>query len=159
MSGGDVFGLVIAIALKIYLGYAAGVGKTYRMLEEAQALRAKGVDIVIGYFEPHGRQETIDKTEGLEAVAQQPPDVVITDIIMPKVHGVELIKTLRERYPRIRIIAISGGGSFGPLAYKPEAISTHAYLAAAREAGAQEVLTKPFDLTDLIAAVRRLLPN
>ena len=98
-------------------------------------------------------------TEGLEAVAQQPPDVVITDIIMPKVHGVELIKTLRERYPRIRIIAISGGGSFGPLAYKPEAISTHAYLAAAREAGAQEVLTKPFDLTDLIAAVRRLLPN
>jgi CheY-like chemotaxis protein len=78
---------------------------------------------------------------------------------MPKVHGVELIKTLRERYPRIRIIAISGGGSFGPLGYKPEAISTHAYLAAAREAGAQEILTKPFDLTDLIAAVRRLLPN
>jgi CheY-like chemotaxis protein len=98
-------------------------------------------------------------TEGLDAVARQPPDIVITDIIMPKVHGVELIKTLRERYPRIRIIAISGGGSFGPLGYKPEAISTHAYLAAAREAGAQEILTKPFDLTDLIAAVRRLLPN
>ena len=98
-------------------------------------------------------------TEGLQAVAQEPPDVVITDIIMPKVHGVELIKTLRERYPRIRIIAISGGGSFGPLAYKPEAISTHSYLAAAREAGAQEILTKPFDLTDLIAAVRRVLPN
>lgn len=98
-------------------------------------------------------------TEGLNEVARQPPDIVITDIIMPKVHGVELIKTLRERYPRIRIIAISGGGSFGPLGYKPEAISTHAYLAAAREAGAQEILTKPFDLTDLIAAVRRLLPN
>ena len=97
--------------------------------------------------------------EGLDAVGRQPPDIVVTDIIMPKVHGVELIKTLRERYPRIRIIAISGGGSFGPLGYKPEAISTHAYLAAAREAGAEEVLTKPFDLTDLIAAVRRLLPN
>lgn len=97
--------------------------------------------------------------DGLEAVAAQPPDVVITDVIMPKVHGVELIKTLRERYPRIRVIAISGGGSFGPLAYKPEAISTHAYLAAAREAGAQEVLSKPFDLTDLLGAIRRLLPN
>lgn len=95
----------------------------------------------------------------LEAVAAHAPDVVVTDVIMPKVHGVELIKTLRERYPRIRVIAISGGGSFGPLAYKPEAISTHAYLAAAREAGAQEILTKPFDLTDLLAAVRRLLPN
>jgi CheY-like chemotaxis protein len=96
---------------------------------------------------------------GLEAVAGQPPDVVITDVIMPKVHGVELIKILRERYPRIRVIAISGGGSFGPVAYKPDAISTHAYLAAAREAGAQEVLTKPFDLTDLLAAIRRQLPN
>lgn len=96
---------------------------------------------------------------GLEAVAAHAPDVVVTDVIMPKVHGVELIKILRERYPRIRVIAISGGGSFGPLAYKPEAISTHAYLAAAREAGAQEILTKPFDLTDLLAAVRRLLPN
>ena len=98
-------------------------------------------------------------SDGLEAVAARPPDVVITDIIMPKVHGVELIKILRERHPRIRVIAISGGGSFGPLGYKPETISTHAYLAAAREAGAEEILTKPFDLTDLIAAVRRLLPN
>jgi CheY-like chemotaxis protein len=96
---------------------------------------------------------------GLEAVTQQVPDVVITDVIMPRVHGVELIKILRERYPRIRVIAISGGGSFGPLAYKPDAISTHAYLAAAREAGAQEVLTKPFDLTDLLGAIRRVLPN
>uniref|UniRef100_Q02CX3 Osmosensitive K+ channel His kinase sensor n=1 Tax=Solibacter usitatus (strain Ellin6076) TaxID=234267 RepID=Q02CX3_SOLUE len=57
--------------LKIYLGYAAGVGKTYRMLEEAQALRAKDIDVVIGYFEPHGRQETIDKTEGLETVPRR----------------------------------------------------------------------------------------
>jgi len=98
-------------------------------------------------------------TAGLNVVAQQAPDVVITDIIMPKVHGVELIKILRERFPRIRVIAISGGGSFGPQGYKPDAISTHAYLAAAREAGAAEILTKPFDLTDLIGAIRRLLPN
>jgi two-component system sensor histidine kinase KdpD len=57
--------------LKIYLGYAAGVGKTYRMLEEAQALRAKGTDVVVGYFEPHGRQETIAKTDGLETVPRR----------------------------------------------------------------------------------------
>src|SRR5450755_301904 len=57
--------------LKIYLGYAAGVGKTYRMLEEAQALRQKGVDLVIAYFEPHGRKETIAKTEGLEVVPRR----------------------------------------------------------------------------------------
>jgi two-component system sensor histidine kinase KdpD len=57
--------------LKIYLGYAAGVGKTYRMLDEAQELREKGVDIVIAYFEPHGRKETIAKTEGLEEVPRR----------------------------------------------------------------------------------------
>jgi two-component system sensor histidine kinase KdpD len=57
--------------LKIYLGYAAGVGKTYRILQEAQALRQKGVDIVIGYFESHGRQETIVQTEGLEAIPRR----------------------------------------------------------------------------------------
>jgi two-component system sensor histidine kinase KdpD len=57
--------------LKAYLGYAAGVGKTYRMLDEAQSLRAKGVDVVIAYFEPHGRQETIAKTEGLESLPRR----------------------------------------------------------------------------------------
>ncbi|HZQ52707.1 MAG TPA: histidine kinase [Bryobacteraceae bacterium] len=57
--------------LKIFLGYAAGVGKTYQMLEEAQLLRAKGVDVVIGYFEPHGRKDTIAKTEGLEMIPRK----------------------------------------------------------------------------------------
>jgi two-component system, OmpR family, sensor histidine kinase KdpD len=57
--------------LKVYLGYAAGVGKTYRMLDEAQQLKQDGIDIVIGYFEPHGRQETIAKTEGLEMVPRR----------------------------------------------------------------------------------------
>src|ERR1700675_1502332 len=57
--------------LKIFMGYAAGVGKTYKMLEEAQDLKASGVDVVIGYFEPHGRKETIAKTEGLEIVARK----------------------------------------------------------------------------------------
>src|SRR4051794_11212256 len=57
--------------LKIIMGYAAGVGKTYKMLDEAQALKAEGVDIVIGYFEPHGRKDTIAKTEGLETIPRK----------------------------------------------------------------------------------------
>jgi CheY-like chemotaxis protein len=97
--------------------------------------------------------------QGLAAIEQQNFDVVVTDIIMPKVNGLELIRRLRTGHPRIRIIAISGGGSFGPLSLKPEAISTHAFIAAARDAGAEEVLTKPFDMDDLLAAVRRHLPN
>src|SRR5437870_12548187 len=57
--------------LKLFLSYAAGAGKTYRMLEEAQQLQEKGVDIVVGYFEPHGRKDTIDKTEGLEIIPRR----------------------------------------------------------------------------------------
>jgi two-component system sensor histidine kinase KdpD len=57
--------------LKIFMGYAAGVGKTYKMLEEAQELKSAGVDIVIGYFEPHGRQDTIAKSEGLETIPRR----------------------------------------------------------------------------------------
>ena len=57
--------------LKVFLSYAAGAGKTYRMLEEAQELKAKGVDIVVGYFEPHGRKDTIEKIQGLEIIPRR----------------------------------------------------------------------------------------
>ncbi|MFN0169456.1 MAG: histidine kinase [Bryobacteraceae bacterium] len=57
--------------LKIFLGYAAGVGKTYRMLEEAQQMVRQGRDVVVGYFESHGRQDTIAKTEGLDIIPRK----------------------------------------------------------------------------------------
>jgi two-component system sensor histidine kinase KdpD len=57
--------------LKVFLSYAAGAGKTYRMLEEALDLKKRGVDVVIGYFEPHARKDTIAKTEGLEFVPRR----------------------------------------------------------------------------------------
>ena len=60
--------------LKIFMGYAAGVGKTYKMLEEAHELQSSGVDIVVGYFEPHGRQDTIAKSEGLETIPRKTVD-------------------------------------------------------------------------------------
>jgi len=60
--------------LQIFLGYAAGVGKTYQMLEEAQKAKREGVDVVIGYFEPHGRKDTIAKTEGIEMVPRRAID-------------------------------------------------------------------------------------
>lgn len=57
--------------LQVFLGYAAGVGKTYQMLVEARALKADGVDVVVAYFEPHGRADTIALTEGLEFVPRR----------------------------------------------------------------------------------------
>ena len=55
-------------SLKIYLGYAAGVGKTYAMLQEGLRLKQQHVDVVIGYLEPHDRPETMALSEHLEAV-------------------------------------------------------------------------------------------
>ncbi|HKT83085.1 MAG TPA: histidine kinase, partial [Solirubrobacterales bacterium] len=51
---------------KIFLGMAAGVGKTYRMLQEGRAEREAGRDVAIGYLEPHKREETSAQAEGLE---------------------------------------------------------------------------------------------
>src|SRR6202795_3203778 len=57
--------------LKIYLGFAAGVGKTYEMLQEAHRLKRQGVDVVIGVVETHGRAETAALVEGLEQVPRR----------------------------------------------------------------------------------------
>jgi two-component system sensor histidine kinase KdpD len=57
--------------LKIYLGHAAGVGKTYAMLEEAHRLKKAGVDVVIGWIETHGRKETEALLEGLEIIPRK----------------------------------------------------------------------------------------
>jgi two-component system sensor histidine kinase KdpD len=60
-----------AAAAKIYIGHAAGVGKTYQMLEDAQALRKRGVDVVVGFVETHGRAETAQKLEGLPVIPRR----------------------------------------------------------------------------------------
>ncbi len=58
-------------SLKIYLGYAAGVGKTYSMLQEAQRLKSSGFDVVIGYVEPHLRPDTSKQMSDLEIVPKR----------------------------------------------------------------------------------------
>jgi CheY-like chemotaxis protein len=98
-----------------------------------------------------------DGNEAIELQREKPAQLVITDIIMPEKDGVRTIKEMRREFPAVRIIAISGGGGVEPLAYKPGAITTTAYLAAAKEVGADRVFTKPFDRKDLIQAVNGLL--
>ena len=84
--------------LKLYVGFAAGVGKTFRMLEEAQALRARGVDVVVAYVETHGRAETAAKLPGLEVIPRQRLDyrgVVIEELDLAAV---------LERRPAIAVV-------------------------------------------------------
>ena len=56
---------------KIYIGMSAGVGKTYRMLQEAQSLLKNGIDVKIGYIETHNRKETHDLLEGLPVIPRR----------------------------------------------------------------------------------------
>lgn len=91
--------------------------------------------------------------EAVELQRGEPADLIITDIIMPGKDGVDTIKEIRREFPGIRIIAISGGGGVQPTEYVPEAITTTAYLAAAKEAGADMAFTKPFERKELIQAV------
>ncbi len=57
--------------LKVYIGSAAGTGKTYRMLQEGNDLRRRGVDVVVGFVETHGRAETEAQIRDLEVVPRQ----------------------------------------------------------------------------------------
>jgi two-component system sensor histidine kinase KdpD len=57
--------------LKIFLGYAPGVGKTYAMLNEGNRRIKRGQDVVIGYMEPHDRQETIEQAGELEIIPRK----------------------------------------------------------------------------------------
>src|SRR5437660_5187025 len=57
--------------LKVYLGFAAGVGKTYLMLQEGQRLKRQGVDVVVGIVETHGRAETAAQAADLEQVPRR----------------------------------------------------------------------------------------
>jgi CheY-like chemotaxis protein len=96
---------------------------------------------------------------GLGILDTRTVDVIITDIIMPGTDGVQAIRKIRETHPHVKILAISGGGNFGIEDYKPDAITTTAYLQAATEAGADAFLTKPFQRQGLTDAVSNLLTD
>jgi two-component system, OmpR family, sensor histidine kinase KdpD len=87
--------------LRVYLGMAPGVGKTFRMLEEGHRRLARGTDLVVGYVEPHGRPRTVELLEGLEVVPRRRIEyrgVVVeemdTDALLARMPTVALIDEL-----------------------------------------------------------------
>jgi two-component system sensor histidine kinase KdpD len=84
---------------KIFLGMAAGVGKTYRMLQEGHAEAVAGRDVVIGYLEPHERPETSEQARGLEVVPRREVEVrggaTVAEMDLP---------ALLERAPELALI-------------------------------------------------------
>src|ERR1700739_1704236 len=84
--------------LRVYIGAAPGVGKTYHMLNDAHLKRKRGVDVVMGLIEPHSRQETIDQIRDLEIVPLR---------VIPY-RGVELkemdVDAILARHPQVVIV-------------------------------------------------------
>ena len=80
---------------------------------------------------------------GLEQLKTGAFDLVITDIIMPEMEGVETLMTVREQYPSVKVIAMSGGGRTGNIDF----------LSAAEKLGASAILHKPFTLGALTTAI------
>jgi two-component system sensor histidine kinase KdpD len=84
--------------LKVYLGYCAGVGKTYQMLQEGHRLKAEGIDVVIGLLETHGRTEIAKLAEGLKAIPRR----------QQKYHGVTVeemdMDAILARKPQVALI-------------------------------------------------------
>ena len=92
--------------------------------------------------------EAANGAEGCEAFRKEPADLVVTDIIMPEKEGLETMVELRNEYPDVKIIAISGGGIE----------DAEHYLEGARlVGGALRTFTKPLDRKEFIEAVKELL--
>lgn len=85
--------------------------------------------------------------EGLRLHTRKAFDLIITDIIMPEMEGLETIMALKQHSPECKIIAISGGGR----------LSKGEYLDTAKKFGAARVFTKPFNKEEMTAAVQQLL--
>ena len=84
-----------------------------------------------------------DGQQAMEIQRRRPAHIVITDIFMPGQDGIETIEAFRREWPRMRIVAMSGGGT----------VATHDYLELAPDIGADAVLRKPFTLESLQAAL------
>lgn len=85
--------------------------------------------------------------EATECLRQQTPDIMVTDIIMPKKSGITLISEVKNRHPNLEVIAISGGGRLDPTGY----------LDLSESLGASVSFEKPIDNTALLMAIDLLL--
>ncbi|MGO8943787.1 MAG: response regulator [Syntrophobacteraceae bacterium] len=88
-----------------------------------------------------------DGKKGIKVCENTHVDLVITDVVMPEMEGLDVIMDLRRQFPGTKIIAVSGGGKIGP----------EDYLKMAGKLGANRTFTKPFGCNALLDAVKELV--
>jgi CheY-like chemotaxis protein len=89
----------------------------------------------------------LDGIRGMKACRSTPVDLVITDIVMPEMEGLEIIMALKREFPSMKIIAVSGGARNKP----------GDYLRMAAGLGANRTFTKPFDRREMLTAIKELV--
>lgn len=99
--------------------------------------------------EGHDVLEAQNGSVGVQTQQKTPADVVITDIIMPEKEGIETIRDLRREFPKLKIVAMSGGGR----------INSKSYLSLAEKLGASRTFCKPIEKKKLLSIVQELLEN
>lgn len=115
------------------------------VIDDEDAVR----QIICEYLEHAGHEVTPakDGEHGLSLInTKDPPQIVITDIIMPRKEGLGTIVEIRKKFPSIKLIAVSGGGR----------AKTMDFLQVARKLGADAALPKPIDLEELERVIERL---
>ena len=95
----------------------------------------------------HDVVEASNGAEGIHSCKAHSPELVITDIIMPEKEGIETIIELQDAHPKVKIIAISGGGRTGNMDY----------LKFASDLGVRHIMSKPFTTAELQTVVRDAL--
>lgn len=98
-------------------------------------------------LEGHTVTEAANGVEGLGHLAEAEPDLVLVDIVMPEMDGIETIRRIRADAPGVRLLALSGGGNLG----------LYDYLKYAKVLGADDVMAKPFRLKEMVGRVAALL--
>ena len=88
-----------------------------------------------------------DGKKGMNLFREQLPHLVITDLIMPEKEGIETITELRQEFPEVKIIAMTGGGRVPP----------ELYLRVAKRLGAMRTFAKPIEREELLKAIQELL--
>jgi len=115
------------------------------LIDDDHAIRSV-LDAMLGQL-GHTVVAVGDGREGEAAARREAFDLVITDLIMPEKEGIETIQDLLKRQPKLRIIAMSGGGRG----------NANDYLPLAKLLGARRTLAKPFTLEELTATVTAVL--
>ena len=100
-------------------------------------LEAQGHEVAVAH---HGR-------EAIAMLGERSFDLVMTDVLMPEQDGLETIMQIRGRWPKLRVLAMTGGGH----------LDAHYYLRVAKNLGATSLLQKPFSADELLHAIRGLL--